>query len=116
MIMNHYPLDEQYQFLPNNVEIDTFKSLPLNGAGFGKYNVQSFFPRNGLISETQDSIKIRFEFEKSPKQVFLQFDRKMTGYSLEIIDDKISFDLEWTIIMHLSRNGVRKKNTCHLCT
>lgn len=80
MILNHYPADEQFQFLDKVVSEETFANYPFIMDGYKDSKIEEFLPIKGLItlSETEIVFKLKFRDNEIPNRIMIHERRSMS--------------------------------------
>lgn len=72
MILDHFPEDPKWQLLDQKVTWNEFTGFPLIKAGFLKYNISDYEPRNGVITaRTGRSIDFAFNSEQAIDEILV---------------------------------------------
>lgn len=95
--LDHFPDDLKWSLLEKTPPIDEFRNSPYKSRYFTKYEISSFWPKEGVIKATVgDTIHLRVELN-------LAEDRKIGGGS--IFDDSTSFLLKNAVFCKPLANG-----------
>lgn len=80
MALNHYPENPEYFFMETDMTLEEFADQPFMLDGFKDAKLEDFFPKEGLIPSSADTVVFKFKFKDGevPNRILLYERRKIS--------------------------------------
>lgn len=80
MALNHYPENPEYFLMETDMTLEAFADQPFMLDGFKESKMDDFYPREGLIPSTADTVVFKFRFKdgEQPNRILLYERRKIS--------------------------------------